>query len=544
MNQWSVSRKIWLILAVLCAQGLLVMGLFFHQNNQQNQLVRQLIDTQVDPILLVGTTAEQIQNARIQLRDSLISRAHGKSPEDIAKYLEVIKTLAGKVDQAISTLEQGTKTPAEQEQLRKASQGWGELKGIVGQIVKASEAGDQATAYDLILTVCHVAAKGTITGLEDLAKSKKARFLEELNQAQTNSQQRAWLTVGIASLSMLVILVFGHKVIRSITGSISQVVQLSQRIARGDLREVPRSTAQDETGQLVNALADMNDALRSTVTDVKSGVDLMNRASSQLTQSGETLRQAAHKQSESATSTASAVEELNASVSSVTESAESVLETAQNGLEQTSQSSTKIEALVSDIGQVETNVNHISRSVGEFIEATQQISELSQQVGEIAEQTNLLALNAAIEAARAGEQGRGFAVVADEVRKLAEKSSQSAQLISQTTGTLNNLATVVEEAVQHGLKSINASRQQAGEAMHSMQGTRGKVSEAATGVDSIARGMREQREATALVAHTMETISAMVQQSHQAIDENHRCVQELSRVANTLQDTVKRFTVH
>ncbi|WP_285199765.1 hypothetical protein, partial [Klebsiella pneumoniae] len=80
--------------------------------------------------------------------------------------------------------------------------------------------------------------------------------------------------------------------------------------------------------------------------------------------------------------------------------------------------------------------------------------------------------------------------------------------------------------------------------MHSMQGTRGKVSEAATGVDSIARGMREQREATALVAHTMETISAMVQQSHQAIDENHRCVQELSRVANTLQDTVKRFTVH
>ncbi|MBP0049583.1 PAS domain S-box protein [Marinobacterium sp. AK62] len=92
---------------------------------------------------------------------------------------------------------------------------------------------------------------------------------------------------------------------------------------------------------------------------------------------------------------------------------------------------TRIVAFGIDVSDRHEAVRQTLNSMQSVEEASDNIAGIVETIGQIADQTNLLALNAAIEAARAGEAGRGFSVVADEVRQLAQRSSQSAEQISQ-----------------------------------------------------------------------------------------------------------------
>ena len=73
----------------------------------------------------------------------------------------------------------------------------------------------------------------------------------------------------------------------------------------------------------------------------------------------------------------------------------------------------------------------LTKAMDEISNASQQIGGIIKTIEDISFQTTLLALNAAVEAARAGEAGKGFAVVAEEVKSLANKSSDSAQNITE-----------------------------------------------------------------------------------------------------------------
>ena len=71
--------------------------------------------------------------------------------------------------------------------------------------------------------------------------------------------------------------------VRSITLPMSKVVKVAQTVAAGDLTSRIEVNSTDETGQLLQALKDMNDALLNIVREVRGDIGIIAPVSPQIT---------------------------------------------------------------------------------------------------------------------------------------------------------------------------------------------------------------------------------------------------------------------
>ena len=383
---------------------------------------------------------------------------------------------------------------------------------------------------------CHQVKDGSVNGAGSITVDMTGEYA---------MLQKANYVLWAAQVILQVILYFGISWLISRMMRPTQELQSAMQAMQtsGDLTRRVVVRSQDEIGKTAQAFNALIEGFAGIIRQVVSGATTVSNTAAQLAVSSGKISQGSQAQSEAAASTAAAVEQITVSINSVAANTEDVRKLSDQSLNQTQQGNQSVTEMIAEINRVQEAVNQIAGSIKEFVDSTRAITGMTQQVKDIADQTNLLALNAAIEAARAGEQGRGFAVVADEVRKLAEKSARSASEIDKVTNSLNQKSTSVEEAVQAGLHSLQATQEQVGRVSAVLTEAGEAVSKSSNGVSDIAASVNEQSLASSEIARNIEKIAQMSEESNAAVKSNSRDIQGLEALAKDLQAAVSRFKI-
>ncbi|MHC6202524.1 methyl-accepting chemotaxis protein [Breznakiellaceae bacterium SP9] len=289
------------------------------------------------------------------------------------------------------------------------------------------------------------------------------------------------------------------------------------------------SATMTETSAVINQITAKIQSIKGRVLNQSAAVTETNAAMEQMTVNIDKLSGHVEKQSGSVSRSSSAIEQMLANIQSVTQT---LVKNGDNVHEL---------AEAAEVGR--QGLQEVSGDIQEIARESEGLLEINAVMENIASQTNLLSMNAAIEAAHAGEAGKGFAVVADEIRKLAESSSEQSKTIStvlkKIKTSIDKITTSTDsvlnkfEAIEGGVKTVSEQEEQIRSAMEEQgQGSR-----------QILESIGQLNEVTFMVKSGSEE---MLEGSRQVITEGRNletATQEISGGMNEMASGAEQINV-
>lgn len=486
-------------------------GLGLHGMSTTNNALNNIVDNNVAKMDLLSEMSESIYIVATGIRTVVLL----SSDDTISAEIKKIEAARQVYDQASSKIE---KMPLD-EKGKKFVAGIKDAaiaaRPINNKVIALAKENKDEEALQILLKEAVPATATWQNNLQeyiDLQKAKNQATKQATAQTYDFNLKVMLVLTGAAILLGSMIAWFSTK---SITRPISNAVRIARTVAEGDLTSDIIVTSKDETGQLLQALKDMNENLKRIVSRVRLGTDTIATASGQIAAGNLDLSSRTEQQAASLEETASSMEELTSTVKQNSDNAQ-----------QANQLAVSASDFAVKGGLV---VSQVVDTMGSINESARKISDIIGTIDGIAFQTNILALNAAVEAARAGEQGRGFAVVASEVRNLAQRSATAAKEIKTLIGDS-------VEKVNAGSKLVD----QAGSTMDEIVQSIRRVTDV---MGEISAAGSEQTAGIEQINQAVAQMDEVTQQNAALVEEAAAAAQSLLDQAKNLAETVSVFKI-
>jgi methyl-accepting chemotaxis protein len=443
----------------------------------------------------VNDTARALRNALLVAEPDAVK----SELQRVEKTREDVTVLFGKLDKFIDT----DKEKAQYKIVQDARD-----KYLVDQteFLKLAHDGKKDEAVQYLLTKVRKTQGTYLNELKAMIKLQVEGIEDAKKQSDAAYGSTRNITIALAVLATALASVTVLWITRSITVPLNEAVAVAQRVAGGDLTTQIEVRSEDETGQLMQALKDMNAHLTSIVAQVRTATETIASASGQIASGNMDLSSRTEEQAGSLEETASSMEELTSTVQQNAGNAGEANRLAISASEVASKGGAVVSEVVGTMGAIN--------------ESSKKIVDIISVIDGIAFQTNILALNAAVEAARAGEQGRGFAVVASEVRNLAQRSASAAKEIKTLIGDS-------VDKVGVGTKLVD----QAGATMQEVVSSIKRVTDMMT---EIAAASQEQTSG-------IQQINQAIIQMDDTTQRNASLVEEAAAASHALQDQAAKL---
>ena len=394
---------------------------------------------------------------------------------------------------------------------------------------------------DLDLRVNEIINNNIILGstIENLREVVNSKYDKSSDDVVSEAQQFVWIVLVITVIGLLISLLFGFLVRRSITAPVNDLVEMSKDIAQGegDLTKRIVIAGKDELGDLSTWFNMFLQRLNNMVVEVKKHASNINVSSQEMALGNQDLSSRTNQQSSSLEETATAMEEINSIVQNNAEDAKNANEITQKAQQSVVDSRTELLDTVNksiDTNQemlqnLQSTNTSVVTAMEEIMESSKKIEGITTLMNDIAFQTNLLALNASVEAARAGEHGKGFAVVASEVRKLAHRSAKASTEIGVLVQTSLEHITSGRNLVKDGEQGMDEMRTKIETMLNNLK------SESDSNLNGILHSVKE-------VSEVMENIKVASQEQAEGVDQINRAIADMDRITQENSALVEQNT--
>jgi len=491
-NNLKIGTRISLMLGVLFFLLLVVSGLSLQGVARNNEGIRDLKNSSA------GLVAAQ--NAMWELRFG-VANFMTANEQGRAKIMGDEQKWAGIIDENLKLYEALPHTDEEKAGLAQLKDSYAKYFASRPRWFELYSAGQTEEAADWRANNTNKFGAATVKGFKTLIEMQEQNASLQVDRLLAANATNRNVMFATVLLAIVISVWTGYRVVRSVTLPLRDALHLAETVSKGDLTSRVTVRSNDEIGQLMRALQEMNDSLVRIVTEVRSGTDTIATASSEIAAGNLNLSQRTENQAGSLQHSAASMGELTTTVRQNADNARQANQLAQSASDVAVKGGAVIGEVVSTMDAINTSARKIVDIIG--------------VIDGIAFQTNILALNAAVEAARAGEQGRGFAVVASEVRNLAQRSASAAREIKELIGDS-------VDKVDAGTRLVS----QAGSTMNDV----------VEGVRRVTDIMAEITNATVEQSAGIEQVNVSIVQMDDITQQNAALVEQASAAAASLQE--------
>ncbi len=336
-------------------------------------------------------------------------------------------------------------------------------------------------------------------------------------------------SLGMSAMALVIILMVSLLVHKIILVPLTESMEMTSAISKGDFGRELQVKNSDEIGKLMAALNAMSRKIkehRDELIESREEIDLKMRVQSELlsmiSDSSEIVAEKAKKSTESCSLLTTGLVNQSSLLGEVNTMMVSVDQLSNQNAKKAGDTSTITQQARSNAEIGNDKMQTMINAMTEISRSSQEIIKILDVLQDISDQTNLLALNATIEAARAGDAGKGFAVVAHEVKELALRSSNA---VKETTGLLEKSS----QNVENGVKIASDSGKAFGEIVK-------QITNISTIAEEIYTGSTEQVE-------SLNHVKSMLEDANQDIDGMKTMAQNTARNADELSEQSDQLVI-
>ncbi|MEK4276010.1 methyl-accepting chemotaxis protein [Paenibacillus sp. FSL R7-0026] len=564
MKRVSISRKLLLGFGSVLLLLVAVVVISYTQFISVEKTFTDLIRERTAKLLTIKNMIIDVKSQQVALRN-FVTEENDQSEQQFKFFYEDYRKTS-------EELRSGIQTPTMIDFLDRSDRSAEEYYAFGQSVIELKKQGRTSEITRMLLDT----GPTIISGFEETVTAMEQHQQNSLDTGIVNANQliqkvlRLIMIIGIISIVLGVVIALSMG--RIISKPVAHVARAASRIADGDLTgEAIVVRNRDEIGELAESFNKMMENLRHLIHQVGHNADRVAASSEELTASTEqtatATEQVATTMEEIATGMDTQVSmvgdgfhtinELSTGFQQMTVNTQNMSDEATNASAKTISGNDAVQSAVGQMNSIHQTVRVLATVIEELGNHSDEIGSMVESISEISAQTNLLSLNAAIEAARAGEHGRGFEVVATEVRKLSDQSAKSAEQISVLVAAIrkgmNNASQSMGEVnaeVQEGIELVRKAggtfeeiREAVGNVAGQTQEVSASIEQMAAGVEQINVSMKTIMEVTENAAAGTEEVSATSEEQLSAMQEIASAANDLSSMAEELQESVSRFKV-